>query len=224
MILVPIADRDPARVLYHRLLESGLGGGTPSLVLGDGPKTCQPVCRPTKMRSVTVSTSEYETLLSELVSGEAVLRHALVGVDPRDVARRPASDRWSILECVEHVAIAEAYLYGQLEAAEPAATPIVHPGRERRIRQRGADRSVRVPAPKVAEPTGRYTTVDDALAAFIACRAQTTAYASERTNDLRTLVTTHPIIGLVNLYEMLLLMAVHPRRHAAQIDEIKQSL
>jgi hypothetical protein len=33
-------------------------------------------------------------------------------------------------------------------------------------------------------------------------------------------MATHPLLGPANGYEILLLMAVHPHRHAKQIDEI----
>jgi hypothetical protein len=34
---------------------------------------------------------------------------------------------------------------------------------------------------------------------------------------LRAKVAIHPVLGRVNCYEMLLMMAAHPRRHAEQI-------
>jgi hypothetical protein len=42
--------------------------------------------------------------------------------------------------------------------------------------------------------------------------------------DLRAKLTMHPIAGIVNCYERLLIMAVHPRRHALQIEETKATL
>jgi hypothetical protein len=38
--------------------------------------------------------------------------------------------------------------------------------------------------------------------------------------DLRRELTSHPLIGVVNCYEILLMMAVHLHRHARQIEEI----
>jgi len=34
----------------------------------------------------------------------------------------------------------------------------------------------------------------------------------------------HPLIGDVNCYETLLIMAIHPHRHAPQIQEIRDAL
>jgi hypothetical protein len=37
-------------------------------------------------------------------------------------------------------------------------------------------------------------------------------------------MTTHPLLGPANCYEMLLMMALHPLRHVGQIEEIKAAL
>jgi hypothetical protein len=42
--------------------------------------------------------------------------------------------------------------------------------------------------------------------------------------ERRSKLTTHPIVGDVNCYETLLMMAVHSRRHALQVEEIKAAL
>jgi hypothetical protein len=34
---------------------------------------------------------------------------------------------------------------------------------------------------------------------------------------------THPIVGILNGYELLLMIAIHPLRHAQQIDEVRSS-
>jgi hypothetical protein len=49
-------------------------------------------------------------------------------------------------------------------------------------------------------------------------------FAETCQEDLRCKITSHPIIGKVNCYEMLLMIAVHPHRHAKQIEEIKAAL
>lgn len=56
---------------------------------------------------------------------------------------------------------------------------------------------------------------------FLASRESTIQFAANCTEDLRSKLTTHPLLGTVNCYETLLLMAAHPLRHAKQIQEIK---
>ena len=119
--------------------------------------------------------------------------------------------------------LAEEYLYSQIEKAT-RGDRLHKEERERKILERGADRSVRIPAPAVAEPTGRFSTVSEAMAAFAAARATTVRFVEHCPDDLRALFTSHPLIGPVNCHEMLLIMAIHPRRHVHQIEENKSAL
>jgi hypothetical protein len=96
--------------------------------------------------------------------------------------------------------------------------------REQRIRARAPDRSRPVAAPETAIPTGRFRSVDTALRAFVVSRGRTLRFVQGCTDDLREKVAQHPILGPVNCYEMLLMMAAHPRRHAAQIAEVRAAL
>lgn len=86
------------------------------------------------------------------------------------------------------------------------------------------DRTARVESPPVARPCGRYLHLQDASASFSAVRARTIDWVVGQEGDLRSWVTDHPLIpGPVNCYEMLLIVSVHPRRHAEQIREIRVS-
>lgn len=48
-------------------------------------------------------------------------------------------------------------------------------------------------------------------------------FARECTQDLRALYCLHPVLGEIDCHRCLILLALHPARHAAQIDEIKQA-
>jgi uncharacterized damage-inducible protein DinB len=128
---------------------------------------------------------------------------------------------WSILECVEHVAIVEENLRRRLmEQASKAADELPRQ-RETLIVARAADRSRKVPAPETAHPRGRFTKLSEAVESFCRSREQTIAYISSCQEDLRRLTMEHPLIGAVSGQEMLLMMIGHPFRHAAQIRELR---
>lgn len=167
---------------------------------------------------------ERRHLLGELERGARELRQALEGLEEELAARKPAPDRWSVLDCVEHVAVVEQHLLGRLEAAAPAAGPVGTLQREARIMERAGDRSRPVPAPEMAHPRGRFASVSEALAHFEAARARTVRFVAECGIDLRGQATTHPLIGAVNAQETVLMMALHPVRHAKQIAEIRAEL
>jgi hypothetical protein len=160
-------------------------------------------------------------MLTDLKSGRSVLLEAAGGFTEELASRRPAPGKWSALECVEHVAATEKYLFVQIEAAHAADSPMVNERREAAIVARGTDRSNPFPAPEMVQPKGRFATLAEAMACFSAARDRTIIYVDSSSCDLRAMLTTHPLIGTVNCHEMLLIMAVHPRRHAKQIEEIR---
>ena len=165
---------------------------------------------------------ERRDLLELLERGRTVFRDSLEGVAEADAERSAGPGRWTVLQCAEHVAVVEQYLYDRLLEGRPdAAADAIPPEREAKIRARAADRSRKVPAPEAAHPSGRYRSIEEALAAFEAARARTVAFVQECEANLRTKITSHPILKTANCYETLLMMAAHPERHAKQIAEIK---
>ena len=65
----------------------------------------------------------------------------------------------------------------------------------------------------------------EALAGFDRARSETLHWLEQFTVDLRGWGTDHPLIpSPVNCYEILLLIAAHPGRHARQVREIRKDL
>ena len=149
---------------------------------------------------------------------------AVSGLTEDAAAMRPVPERWSIVECVEHLAVVEEYLFSQVLAARLADTPMVNQKREERIMARGSDRTRPIAAPEVARPTSRFSTLAEALAAFMAARDRTIEFVRNCQDDTRSMITSHPIMGTVNVYETLLTIVVHPHRHARQIEENRAAL
>lgn len=164
---------------------------------------------------------EKKEMLASLESGRGELLAALRGVTEEQAVRRPGPNRWSVLECVEHVALAEDFLFARILASEAVGSPVVNQRREAKIPKRGLDRSFKIEAPDPARPTGRFPTLAAAVAHFVESRDRTIQYVEACTEDLRARLTTHPLIGTVNCWENLLMIAMHPHRHAAQIREVK---
>ena len=166
---------------------------------------------------------EKEEMLALMASGRQAIEDALQGVTEEVAKRSPAPERWSILDCVEHIAIVEGYLLAKINCATPGE-PMVNLNRESKIRARAADRGRPVSAPAEARPSGRFPTLADAMQHFLATRECTIHFIQNCPSDLRAQITTHPLIGTVNCYETLLLMAAHPQRHADQIREVRRQL
>jgi hypothetical protein len=168
--------------------------------------------------------AEKRALLVELERGEQVLLDTLDGISETLALRKPAPDQWSALECMEHVAVSEDYLLERIIAASDSNPLSADEQREKRIVSRGLDRTKKVASPEVVKPTGRFSTVAAAARSFRTSRERTMQFVRDCNDDLRTKLTSHPLIGVVNCYEVLLVMAVHPRRHAMQLKEIRAAL
>ena len=139
---------------------------------------------------------------------------------------KPAPDRWSILECLEHIVLAEATITGILQdlgsAAPPPADAVAATDAE--LTGLATDRSRRFEAPDAIRPSGRWTSLEEALAAFEAGRAETRAAVAalgERHPDRRAL---NPALGKwLDGYQWSLLASGHVVRHSLQIREVRES-
>jgi hypothetical protein len=165
-----------------------------------------------------------EKILAELQSGRKALLAVLTGLTEDAAARIPSAGKWSVLECVEHVAVSEDYLFSQIISSQLSDEPLRNTTREALILTRGLDRTIPALSPEVGKPAGRFATLSEALEHFLESRDRSIRFVEECVEDLRSKRTTHPIAGVVNCYEMLLIMAVHTRRHAKQIEEVRAAL
>lgn len=171
-----------------------------------------------------MQTHEKAGILKELAIGQDILLDALRGF-PEDLAvLSPQTGRWSIIQCVEHVAVSEDFLLAAIKQSQLCETPVVNPKREAAILARGADRTTPRISPEVGKPTGRFATLADAVASFLATRERTVRFVENCAEDLRYKPMEHPLMGTINCHEALLLIAMHPRRHALQIQEIRIAL
>ena len=171
-----------------------------------------------------MDSKEQAQILALLEESQAALILALDDVSPETAVRIPAPGCWTILGCVEHLAVTEDYLFSQIAAAKVSATPLINPEREARMLARGADRTRRIESPPEGHPKGIFPTLPSALAHFLASRKRTMDFVAANHDDLRTRMTWHPILADANVHEMLISIGVHCLRHVQQIEEIKAAV
>ena len=70
-------------------------------------------------------------IVQTLESGRQDFMAAVAGLTEEDAKARPDPERWSVLDCVEHVTTVEGRFLGWLEAAKKLDAP------QRRQRKRG---------------------------------------------------------------------------------------
>jgi hypothetical protein len=136
---------------------------------------------------------------------------------------KPAPDRWSIAECMEHIASAEDYIRGLV--VEKVMVAPAAPGRDvvkidEAIIANVPDRTNKVQAPEPLKPTNRFGSPQAAVDHFVESRAKTEEFVKD-TAGLRDHAADSPVGTKWDAYEFVLLIAAHSERHTKQINEVK---
>ena len=137
---------------------------------------------------------------------------------------KSAPDRWSIEDCMKHIAGAEAGLWQMIEGSlkQPA-----NPERRSEIKVTDEqlvkmiqDRSNKAQAPEQLRPENiAYKSAADAAAAFKENREKLIDYVMNTQDDLRGHVIDFPV-GIMDAYQLILLVGAHSNRHTQQIREV----
>jgi hypothetical protein len=136
---------------------------------------------------------------------------------------KPAPDKWSIAECMEHIAASEDFIRGTVEQnvmKAPAAPDRDIAKIDAGIVANVPDRSNKVQAPEPLKPTNRFGSPQAAIKHFIESRAKTEEFLKS-TADLRGHAVDSPVGGKWDAYEFILMIAAHSERHTKQIEEVK---
>lgn len=165
--------------------------------------------------------NERAALLQELAQSTSELETEIHGLTPAQATYRSGEARWSILECVEHIALTESGMF-QLLTTRAMDGRAAKTGREHKFARAILDRSRNIPAPDHVQPRGAHTTLDEAWSDFQRRRQQTIDYVAHTDHDLNERHTMHPVAGEISCRECLSLLMGHPNRHVGQIREIKQ--
>jgi DinB superfamily len=170
-------------------------------------------------------------VLSRLDRARAGLRASIEAIPSSLQRERPAPDRWSAADVLEHLMLVERLFGGRIitaiDAARSAGLSSEANSREPlpdTIERRLADRVNKRQAPDPVQPTG---TVDVA-AGWVALES---GHASLRSAVARAdglalseVALDHPAFGTMTVYQWIELVAAHEVRHTEQIKEIASAL
>jgi uncharacterized damage-inducible protein DinB len=171
------------------------------------------------------STAEKEKLLGLLRESRQRFLGSFEGITEEQCRCHPSEGQWSVLDTVEHLALAESLMF-KLISNTRRPRPANAPNREDIFLRVVADRSRKSQAPEGGRPRGSFASLDAAAAQFKTARESTMKFVEDSSEDLRATEVTHPhpAAGAVSTYEMVIIMAKHAERHALQIEEIRGSL
>lgn len=167
--------------------------------------------------------SEREFLLKHLHEGRDSLLQSIAGLSDAQLNFKPPSGRWSIADCIEHIVLTEDSMFGRATTGTPNQNGVsLDPEKYERFVAAVVGRSRKVVAPEGFHPGGHCGSAAEACKKFLDGRERAIVFARQCPDDLRHLFALHPLLGEIDCYRFLLLLALHPARHAAQIEEIKQ--
>lgn len=178
-----------------------------------------------QVASTTLTNEERRFAVDHLKESKDILLKSVKGLSPAQLAFKPAADKWSIQECVAHIALSEDGLWAL--TGNTLKQP-VNPEKRAEVKTADADlvkmiasRDQKIQAAEALQPAkAQWQTTESALKHFKEQRQKTIKYVKTSTEDFRNHVAQMPF-GAIDAYQLVLVMAAHTARHTAQIAEIK---
>lgn len=149
------------------------------------------------------------------------------GLSEAQLDYRTAPEKWSVKECIYHIAATEKGLWSLLEntmknAANPEKRAEIKVTDEAFV-NRVKDRSQKAQAAEPFQPRNiTYKSLEEALADFRVSRMAHIRYMKTSTEDLRNHVVQMPF-GWIDCYQLYLMIGAHSNRHTQQIHEVMSS-
>ncbi len=176
----------------------------------------------------TLTKEERDKAVAELEGSKKMFLDATKGLSPAQWSFKSAPDRWSIAECADHIALAEAFIFGRVTdgVLKTPLTPekrSVTAGKDEKLVIMLQDRSFKAKAPEPLDPTKTVLTPEESVKKFLESRAKTEEFIKTTQENLRDHMFDHPVpaIGTLDGYQWVLLISGHTRRHILQILEVK---
>ncbi|QEC69116.1 DinB family protein [Panacibacter ginsenosidivorans] len=176
-------------------------------------------------KPVSLSDQERKTAADLLSQTEQGVINAVAGLSDAQLNFKPAPDKWSVLDCVKHIAVTEASLWqmtnGAIQAqANPEKRADIKATDEQVIQMIESREHKVKTAPPMEPQNTSYKSLEEALTSFKNDRAKLIDYVKTTDADLRNHVVTMPMASF-DAYQMILFIGAHSNRHTQQIEEVK---
>jgi hypothetical protein len=178
-----------------------------------------------KPRDKTLTQKERDFAIQFMVSTRDTILMDVRGLSAAQLNFKADSTRWSVAQCVEHIALAEAALtmaYQQAlnSAADPSKRDSIKYS-DQQIIHFLTDRSRKFQAPEMLKPIGSFGSFQASLDSFVARRNRNIEFMKTTQADLRDHCSSFPGVGMVDDYQVVLFMVSHSKRHTLQLEEVK---
>ncbi|TRO66501.1 DinB family protein [Christiangramia sabulilitoris] len=154
------------------------------------------------------------------------LEEEVDGLSEEQMSYQASDDSWSVAEIVEHVIIVEGALKSMLEARINSGETLDQKEEVKMTDEEVVgfitDRSGTIQTQDQFQPSGKFSSSEEALEAFEDQRENIVEWLKESDADMRNYVNEFPF-GKIDAYQTVLFMAGHTARHTAQIEELKSN-
>jgi uncharacterized damage-inducible protein DinB len=172
-----------------------------------------------------VEAKERELVVKHLAHSRERLVTLVEGLSAEQKSFRPAEDRWSITDCIEHITVVEnnilIFIQKALQSEPDGSRQAEVQGKDQTVLERVPARERRVKGPAEVMPSGRWQDFDELLRQFEATRERSVRFSAVTQADLRSHFFPHPFLGLLDCYQWLLFLGAHCERHVRQMEEVK---
>ena len=183
--------------------------------------------RATADKVATTSSNGKDFMINYYQQTYDALKKSVEGLSAAQLQFKPAADKWSISQCLDHIVMTEKALFdyakqGMDKPANPERRKEVKTTDEQLIagmNERTGNAKAKAPDNLVGK--GTYTQAAAALGDLQQERKPILAYVNQvSVDDFRNHISDSPF-GPVDAYHTFLYIPAHTSRHTAQIEEVK---
>jgi hypothetical protein len=169
----------------------------------------------------TITQEEREHLVAHLEMTQSWLTDEVSPLSAAQLTYRPAPDRWTVAETVQHLVVSEANYWRYLQNGLKAPPKkLAEQATDADILWYGIDRTRHEKTSADQNPKDQHIDVAAAMKSFLAMHAQLLDIARTSNEDLRA----HAVQEWgVDAYQCILEISTHEQRHILQVREIKAS-
>ena len=178
----------------------------------------------------TISQDDRQKLINHLEKTRTGIVEATRGLSAAQLDFKASPFRWSVAQCVEHIALSEGFLFqiateralkAPAQATRKTAQQIVEA--DNFLLKNIPDRSSRFQAPEPIRPSKQSSAAggEQGLQQFLTGRGRTIEYVKATQEDLRGHCIDSPFLKCMDTYQWILMLSAHSERHLAQLLEVK---
>lgn len=174
-------------------------------------------------QSTTITDAERKFLVDFMTQSKERLLKDVKGLTPAQLNFKPDATRWSVAECVEHIALTEntnmTRVTDGLKTTPDASNRSKVTMTDDALLKRYTDRSDKRKTSEALTPNSRFGSYEAALKEFVGKRDANIEFTKSTREDLRNRLTTYSF-GTLDLYQCLIAMIGHSERHIVQLEEV----